>query len=212
MTTDSYRKALQAARADKESLLTERAKIDKKLTQVDQIIDSLLPLCDDEAEVQVMQFQVDLSELGLADACRAMLQKSGRFVTPVVLRNSLLKEGYDLSEHTNPLASIHSILARLSESGEAEKTDIDGKAFYRWKAAVPTDEPIRFPRPTRRQIREANEAEQADPQLTPAIDITSESRKKLIRDALKTPARPLEMKTKQRRVSTKPWPFKKDEK
>jgi hypothetical protein len=90
------------------------------------------------------------------------------------LRNSLLKEGYDLGDQTNPLASIHSILKRLNESGEAEQTEVDGKAFYRWKGAVPTNDPVKFPRresdsepprlnrPTRRQVRQADEAERAE--------------------------------------------------
>jgi hypothetical protein len=46
----------------------------------------------------------------------------------------LIESGYDLSQYTNPLASIHTILKRLVKSGEVEGTVRDGELYYQWKA------------------------------------------------------------------------------
>lgn len=76
----------------------------------------------------------------LADACRAVLKNSsGRPLTPLQVRDAIIALGYNLAQHkSNPLASIHAVLKRLSESGDVERAiteAADGKkaeACYFW--------------------------------------------------------------------------------
>jgi hypothetical protein len=54
---------------------------------------------------------------GLADACRTVLrQNAGKSMSPIEVRDAVDKAGYDLKKHTNPLASIHSVLRQMAES------------------------------------------------------------------------------------------------
>ena len=83
----------------------------------------------------------------LADACRQVYRTSTEPMTPVEARNAIVALGYNLTQHKNPLASIHSVLKRLAKSGDlkhvtASVTDDDGttidKAAYQWvQRAVP---------------------------------------------------------------------------
>ena len=68
----------------------------------------------------------------LADACRVVLRGTTQPMSPLEVRDAVKGIGFPLStiKHDNPMASIHSVLKRLVESGDAEKTK-DGMR-YRW--------------------------------------------------------------------------------
>jgi hypothetical protein len=108
MTTDEYRRALEAAIAEYENLGAERQAIDRRLTELAQTIGTLSRLCGLTPTVP----------WGLTDACRVVL-RSGRPMTAVDVRDRLLAIGVDLSKYSVPLAAIHTVLKRLNESGEA---------------------------------------------------------------------------------------------
>jgi hypothetical protein len=108
MTTDEYRRALDAAIAEYERLGTDRQSIDKRLTELAQTISTLSRLCGLTPTVP----------WGLTDACRVVL-RSGRPMTPTDVRDRLLAIGFDLSKYSSELAAIHTVLKRLNEAGEA---------------------------------------------------------------------------------------------
>jgi len=70
----------------------------------------------------------------LADAIRAVLKNNPqRSMSPVEVRDSLTAIGYETSKHKNPLASIHSVLKRLVESGDANSKEAkDGSGTRYW--------------------------------------------------------------------------------
>jgi len=50
------------------------------------------------------------------------------------VRDLLIADGYNMSRYSNPLASIHTILKRLTKADEVEaKVLKDGDVYYRWK-------------------------------------------------------------------------------
>jgi len=108
MTTDDYRRALDAAIAEYERLGAERQAIDRRLTELAQTISTLSRLCGLTPTVP----------WGLTDACRVVL-RSGRPMTPTDVRDRLLAIGFDLSKYSNELAAIHTVLKRLNEAGES---------------------------------------------------------------------------------------------
>jgi hypothetical protein len=107
MTTEEYRRALDAAIREYEALGQQRQEIDKRLTELAQTISTLSRLCGLTPTVP----------WGLTDACRIVL-RSGLPMTPTNVRDRLLAIGFDLSRYSSDLAAIHTVLKRLNEAGE----------------------------------------------------------------------------------------------
>ena len=107
MTTEEYRKALDAAVREYESLGQQRQEIDKRLSELAQNISTLSRLCG----------LVPTVPWGLTDACRIVL-RSGLPMAPTDVRDRLLSIGFDLSKYSSDLSAIHTVLKRLNEAGE----------------------------------------------------------------------------------------------
>src|SRR5262245_26501877 len=115
MSKDDYRRALDAAIREYEKLAAERAALDGRLAQLQHSIAALTKLCGYEPSVP----------LGLTDACRLVLKNATHPLTALEVRDRLLSIGVDLEKHSNPLASIHTVLKRLHEAGELTEGDRD---------------------------------------------------------------------------------------
>jgi hypothetical protein len=71
--------------------------------------------------------------LGLTDACRMVLKAAGDTLTGVEVRQRLDVMGFDVGRYANDLASIHTVLKRLNQAGEADfEPRAHGKPAYRW--------------------------------------------------------------------------------
>jgi len=139
-----YRETLFAARLERQELTQKLAKLDEERTELNQRVQRLtdtiegLAALAGESPITPRPAIAKLVEgVGLADACRIILIARNRFSRPVIVRDMLERVGYDFGEQANPLASIHSILKRFEESGEAESLDVDGKVGYRLKKPDP---------------------------------------------------------------------------
>jgi hypothetical protein len=133
LTTTDYRRALEAAIKEYEGLKAQRDAVETRLAQLRQIISTLSQLCDLPAAPEAPP------ELGLTAAVRSVLRASMAGLTPVDVRDRLGSFGIDPAAYSNPLASIHVVLKRLTAAGElwSYRTP-DGKQTYVWKrAAVP---------------------------------------------------------------------------
>src|SRR5262245_53771081 len=115
MSKDEYRRALDAAVREYEKLLAERAALDGRLAQLQHSIAALTRLCGYEPTVP----------LGLTDACRLVLKNATQPLTALEVRDQLMSIGVDLGKHSNPLASIHTVLKRLHNAGELSERDRD---------------------------------------------------------------------------------------
>lgn len=74
-------------------------------------------------------------EMGLTDAIRqAFKSHVPNALIPTEIRDRLKATGYDITKHGNVLASIHSVVNRLSQRGEIVNAGqrTDGKVAYRW--------------------------------------------------------------------------------
>src|SRR5688572_9660279 len=124
MSTDDYRRALEAAVKEYEGLGEERRRIDERLGELAQTISTLSRLCGFAATVQ----------WGLTDAIRTVLRYGGLAMTPIEVRDRLKSIGFDLSKYSNDLAAVHTTLKRLNEAGEVRfKTDHAGGKSYVWE-------------------------------------------------------------------------------
>jgi hypothetical protein len=124
VTTDhDYRRALDAAIKEYETLGDERREIDDRLAQLAQTIGTLTKLLGLTPTVP----------LGLTDACRLALRGAGLPLTPLEVRDRLLAIGVDLSAYSNELSAIHTTLKRLNEAGEIRfVVKGSGKPAYIW--------------------------------------------------------------------------------
>lgn len=59
-------------------------------------------------------------------------------MTPIEIRDALETSKYDLSQHSNPLASIHSVLKRFVASGEAQAIETGNKTSYKLTPRKPS--------------------------------------------------------------------------
>jgi len=127
------RKTLAELRVKRDELDAEREEVNLEIVQLEQVVSNLTPLVPDLPMQRQATFRLP-SEIKLTDACREILKKYDQHMTPSEIRNALAEGGYDLSQHANALASIHGVLKRLTESGEAEALSHDVRGtMYRWK-------------------------------------------------------------------------------
>lgn len=122
---DDYRRALETAIREYETLGQQRQDIDKRLAEIAQTIGTLSRLCGLVATVP----------MGLTDACRLVVRGAGVPVTPMDVRDRIKAIGFDLSKYSNDLAAIHTILKRLNEAGELRllpRGNEPGKQAYIW--------------------------------------------------------------------------------
>ena len=127
MTTDEYRRALDAAVREYEGLGKQRKEIDERLAQLEQTIGTLNRLCG----------FVPTVFWGLTDACRVVLKGAARPMTPLEVRDRLEAIGFDLSKYSNSLAAIHTVLKRLHEAGEVLFVERPGGKFAcEWRPVI----------------------------------------------------------------------------
>ncbi len=127
---DTARQQLQEMRTERDEREAELNELNTEILQLERLLESLSPFTSEEPLTAGIHVQ-NISHLELADAIRAILTISELYVTPRMVRDSLKASDYDLDQHTNPLASVHSVLKRLVESGEVEQMDAKGKTYYR---------------------------------------------------------------------------------
>jgi len=108
MSTEDYRRALEAAVREYEALGEQRQQIDRRLAELAQTLSTLSRLCG----------IVPTVSLGLTDACRMALRAAGLPMTPVEVRDRLKAFGVDLTRYTNDIAAVHTTLKRLNDAGE----------------------------------------------------------------------------------------------
>ena len=124
MTAPEYRRALEAAIAEYESLGEQRRQIDARLSELAQTISTLSRLCG----------IVPTVPWGLTEACRTVLRNAGGSMTPVEVRDRLLGIGVDLSKYSSDLAAVHTTLKRLNEAGEIRFIGaVGGKRAFIWE-------------------------------------------------------------------------------
>jgi len=115
-----------------------RAEAEKQITEYTNAIKALAKVVEDE-EIST-RYLVSLEEVtgkpGFLDAIRSVLRGHPGFTPPQIRWRIDLAKKMDLSAYSNPMASIHTTLRRMVDSGEVETfTDKDGNKAYRLTAA-----------------------------------------------------------------------------
>jgi len=135
-----YKKAYEAARAETDTLMGQRAIIDARLAQLKGTMDALSALMDEPpghdpstwygAAVSL------LAEVGISDAIRQILSESTTGLSAPEIKKALARGSFGLEQYSNPLAVIHNTLARLEKQGEITRYDLPSGTVYGRKRAV----------------------------------------------------------------------------
>ena len=137
MEQQTYKKSLEAAKAEMAELLRKRNDLDSRIGKLAPVIEYLSALCDQELPPPDFPMPSEL-DLGLSDAIRlAFKSVAPEPLTPTEVRDKLRASGFNLDKYANELPPIHNTIIRLLKNGEIEESvpKRDGKA-YRWVSSL----------------------------------------------------------------------------
>jgi hypothetical protein len=126
MARPAYSQAYETAKLDLLKQLQKRDQIDQQIRKLKQTVKALGELCGAAPEeleklLLVEGFAMD-SNMGFTDAIRRLFRIHKTTLNPVEIRDDLLKVGIG-TDQVNLLSSIHTVLRRMVEAGEIEKTE-----------------------------------------------------------------------------------------
>jgi hypothetical protein len=126
MARDAYKQAYETAKLELLQFLRKREQLDQKIHKLKQSLTPLGELCGaDPGEIDKLLLTHGLavaSQLGFTDAMRRLFRIHRTPLSPPEIRHDLLKIGIS-QDQVNLLSSIHTVLRRMVEAGEIEKTD-----------------------------------------------------------------------------------------
>jgi hypothetical protein len=126
MTRETYKQAYATAKQDLLQQLQKRDDLDQKVRKLKQTVKALGELCGAEPEeidklLLAEGFAIE-AKPGFTEAIRRLFRTHQTPLSPTDIRNDLLKMAIGVGQ-VNLLSSIHTVLRRMAEAGEIEKTD-----------------------------------------------------------------------------------------
>ena len=122
-----YPTLYQDAKAELLKLQEEKAELgraledrERQIAALIQTLNAIAPLVGEES------IEAEMPPSGMTDSIRGILSDSGDPLSAAEIRDRLATMGFDMKSYFNPLATIHTVLRRLTESGEAETQETDG--------------------------------------------------------------------------------------
>jgi hypothetical protein len=133
-------------------LQMQMTSVDQELAKLRPKIIGLAALSDEPPKDELFDlFIQETAGKGLTDSIRDTLMGTDDYMSPIQVRDALIRTGYDITgKYANPLAVIHNILKRLAVSQKVIARTTGGKTEYKWNPNPPL---------TRRQRRLIKEAE-----------------------------------------------------
>jgi hypothetical protein len=139
--------------AARDNHTAELETLNERIFERERVLTSLQPLtakADEALKPSPVKVDGIRERVPLAEAIRMVLQAVQTFQTARAIRDVLEASGFDVTGHSNFLASVHGVLKRFLESGEVVKIDSHGKTVYRIARLKPS-------RATRGQHQSATE-------------------------------------------------------
>jgi len=129
MARETYKQAYATAKLDLLQQLQKRDDLEQKIRKLKQTVKALAELCGAAPEeidklLLVEGFAID-AKPGFTDAIRRLFRIHQTALSPIDIRENLLKMAIGVGQ-VNLLSSIHTVLRRMAEAGEIDKTE-DGK-------------------------------------------------------------------------------------
>jgi len=123
-----------------ESLVEQRAVIDRKIHRVRQVIQGIAAMAGIEPDAALGPL-TEYESRGLTSGMKSILQVIGGKHTAAEVRQCLIAAGHDLSGYANASSVINTVLTRLAIKGLVKKelTEKDGQMVttYEWVGMPP---------------------------------------------------------------------------
>ncbi len=121
---DSYLKELA-------ELVNKRFELQRRISRLEEVVSGMIDLIDnEEQQIGYMDKLYDvMSPTSLTSAIEQVLKSEDRGFTPMEVREKVKDH---LNRHSNPMASVHTILKRLVKTEWVEVFTKDDKTYYRF--------------------------------------------------------------------------------
>lgn len=139
-TNRHVEQVVQRAHEELRLLLQEKAEVVGRIRSIKQTIFGLANLIGDEIlDKELLRptyTKSDIRKPGLTKACRLMLMEAGRALSARDVCDQIQDRNPDvLARHTNPMASVTTVLNRLVQYGEAQGVLLNnGRHGWQWVA------------------------------------------------------------------------------
>jgi hypothetical protein len=126
MARETYKQAYATAKLDLLQQLQKRDDLEQKIRKLKQTVRALGELCGaDPEEIDKLLlaegFAIE-AKPGFTEAIRRLFRIHQKALSPTDIREDLLKMAIGVGQ-VNLLSSIHTVLRRMAEAGEIEKTE-----------------------------------------------------------------------------------------
>lgn len=135
---DSYKKAFGEALSDLDGLVQRRREIDREIVRLRNVVLVLQDKADSsKAQTEKLMdifAQLNVGTPRLTEAVKdALYAAHPRKLPAIQVKDVMEVRGFDFSNFTNPLASVHSTLRRLARQDEVGSGLDKGAVMYWWK-------------------------------------------------------------------------------
>ncbi|MGZ4841011.1 MAG: hypothetical protein ACXV5J_04650 [Candidatus Angelobacter sp.] len=126
MARETYKQAYATAKLDLLQQLQKRDDLEQKIRKLKQTVKALGELCGaDPEEIDKLLlaegFAIE-AKPGFTEAIRRLFRIHQKALSPTDIREDLLKMAIGVGQ-VNLLSSIHTVLRRMADAGEIEKTE-----------------------------------------------------------------------------------------
>ena len=126
MARETYKQAYATAKLDLLQQLQKRDDLEQKIRKLKQTVRALGDLCGTDPEeidklLLAEGFAIE-AKPGFTEAIRRLFRIHQKALSPTDIREDLLKMAIGEGQ-VNLLSSIHTVLRRMAEAGEIEKTE-----------------------------------------------------------------------------------------
>ena len=130
---------IRDARNDLKNEVANRARSDKRITELRMLLRTLVKFMPDETQRREVIKEIDAARRkapSLVTAISDLLIAHKDFMTSNEIRDALEQSGFDLEEYSQPLGAIMTVLNRLKEQGSVQREKGKNRTVaFKWKFA-----------------------------------------------------------------------------
>jgi hypothetical protein len=128
-------KTVANLRSELQELCNQRKHLEMRMVNVNLALSSLAREIEDPSEREKVLKEIQAARrkpAGLTEAITKSLRETHHSLSANEVRYWLEREGFDLSDYSQPLATISVSLRRLEASGCVKATRVGRKVTYKW--------------------------------------------------------------------------------
>jgi predicted nucleic acid-binding Zn-ribbon protein len=128
-------KTVANLRSELQELCKQRKHVEMRMVNVNLALSSLAREIEDANEREDVLKEIQAARrkpAGLTEAIAESLRQTHHSLSAEEVRYWLEMEGFDLSQYSQPLATISVTLRRLEASGRVKATRVGRKVRYKW--------------------------------------------------------------------------------